>query len=345
MNNSSMSKINEIDELLSRDEDDRKLAFKKIRQIGFHSFENTDFIFGYLAATILLDSNNRELIECICEENYPVSLNTFISERKKYADHDSLHESFQSDDFASYIVDAIYTLDTKYLDGFCSSILIFIGSNINTYDSYIEDNYYIYFAIKKTITIPTDNFFKAIVRSSSFLNFFDEGRTDYSLTGYYINKFNLTNELIYEIASSEDFVFLPEDKKSADICRYAVQCEPYNIRFVPNKYLTEPMIITAVKQESHVLVHIKKEMRSEKVYLAAIESKSYYPELFRHLPEKYITQDLCLKGISHNSSDLKYVPDEFKTVEIIKKALRKAPSNIKYIPEPIKNKILIQLLT
>ena len=122
-----MSTFDVMDGLLSLEYLPRNLALKRISEIGFDSFKNTDFVFGYLAATILLDYRDHELIEECCKKNYPVELNKFISGCKKYQDFGSLDEAARSGELATFITDTIVNIDLKYIEGFLSSFLIFIA--------------------------------------------------------------------------------------------------------------------------------------------------------------------------------------------------------------------------
>jgi hypothetical protein len=77
---------------------------------------------------------------------------------------------------------------------------------------------------------------------------------------------------------------------------YRIICEmvkndPKNIEYVPDYYLTEDFIIKLMKSE-------------------------FYGDLFKYIPEKYITKKICKIAIEQCTDNIKYVPENLLDKEL-----------------------------
>ena len=74
-----------------------------------------------------------------------------------------------------------------------------------------------------------------------------------------------------------------------------------------------------------------KEINTYEEALSLIKEESYYS--LKHMPKKFITQELCDLAVGGNGRSLRFVPDEFITQEMCQKAIDSYSSNLKFVPK------------
>ena len=55
-------------------------------------------------------------------------------------------------------------------------------------------------------------------------------------------------------------------------------------------------------------------------------------ESFGRIPDRFKTQEMCIKAVEVDSSFLQIVPDHFKTQQICNNAVRDDSSSLQYVP-------------
>ncbi len=104
----------------------------------------------------------------------------------------------------------------------------------------------------------------------------------------------------------------------------------YNYKHVDAKYQTHEMIDTLMNDTYGVAYYRfinNIEEIGEKIYLKAFENNF---DNIRHIPNKYITFDMCDKAVKYNRLNIAHVPDELQTLDMCRGVAMKDYSLIQY---------------
>ena len=141
---------------------------------------------------------------------------------------------------------------------------------------------------------------------------------------------------VYENPWRENlFETLPEERKTAEVCRFAVQKSAFNIEFVPEAMKTPELCSAAAGHRGETLKFVPEDLKTPKMCRAAVESNSY---ALHYVPERLKTPGLCLAAVRRNGLALEAVPGKLRTPEICRAALKAVQSDdyelLRHIPHP-----------
>lgn len=141
---------------------------------------------------------------------------------------------------------------------------------------------------------------------------------------------------------------------SENLCCLALDRDPYCIKYIDQ---SEKLCLVAINKNAHVLTHIKKKNRTNKIYYEAIKNDSTvinyidkqeltidmieevaktYPQAIILLEKEYQTYDFMFDIIKNNGELLEHVRDDLKDVNMCNAAIENKPSALRFIPEKIK---------
>ena len=86
------------------------------------------------------------------------------------------------------------------------------------------------------------------------------------------------------------------------------------LEFVPDEYKTEEICKIAVQQNGYALEDVPVEYRTEEICKIAVQQNGYALE---DVPVEYITEELCKIAIHETGWSLEYVPVEYITEELL----------------------------
>lgn len=171
---------------------------------------------------------------------------------------------------------------------------------------------------------------------------------------------------VYENPWRENlFETLPEDRKTAEVCRFAIKKSAFNIEFVPEAMKTpELCLAAAVKRNGLVLEAVPGELRTPQICraaLKAVDSADYkilpyipYPdicleglkkfgmsfvdkfEIFASIAPEVMTGELALHGVGMDASCLSLVPVELRTEAVCLRAVSGDGILLHEVPEELR---------
>jgi len=141
---------------------------------------------------------------------------------------------------------------------------------------------------------------------------------------------------VYENPWRENlFETLPEDRKTAEVCRFAIKKSAFNIEFVPEAMKTPELCLAAAGHRGETLKFVPDRLKTPKMCRAAVDSNSY---ALYYVPEGLKTPELCMAAVKRNGLVLEVVPGELRTPQICRAALKAVDSAdykiLPYIPYP-----------
>lgn len=141
---------------------------------------------------------------------------------------------------------------------------------------------------------------------------------------------------VYENPWRENlFETLPEDRKTAEVCRFAIKKSAFNIEFVPEAMKTPELCLAAAGHRGETLKFVPDRLKTPKMCRAAVDSNSY---ALYYVPEGLKTPELCMAAVKRNGLVLEAVPGELRTPQICHAALKAVDSAdykiLPYIPYP-----------
>ena len=141
---------------------------------------------------------------------------------------------------------------------------------------------------------------------------------------------------VYENPWRENlFETLPEDRKTAEVCRFAIKKSAFNIEFVPEAMKTPELCLAAAGHRGETLKFVPDRLKTPKMCRAAVDSNSY---ALYYVPEGLKTPELCMAAVKRNGLVLEAVPGELRTPQICRAALKAVVSAdykiLPYIPYP-----------
>ena len=141
---------------------------------------------------------------------------------------------------------------------------------------------------------------------------------------------------VYENPWRENlFETLPEDRKTAEVCRFAIKKSAFNIEFVPEAMKTPELGLAAAGHRGETLKFVPDRLKTPKMCRAAVDSNSY---ALYYVPEGLKTPELCMAAVKRNGLVLEAVPGELRTPQICRAALKAVDSAdykiLPYIPYP-----------
>lgn len=107
--------------------------------------------------------------------------------------------------------------------------------------------------------------------------------------------------------------YVPENKRTLDMCIIALAHNPSCIPAIPESILTYEMCLDAVSDDGWALKYVPDEMKTPELCLAAV---SKYGEAIADVPSEMLTEEMCHKAVLDDWSAIKYIPDGMKTEKL-----------------------------
>ncbi len=130
---------------------------------------------------------------------------------------------------------------------------------------------------------------------------------------------------------------VPEEFKTFELCKLALQQYPHNLIHVPKHILNEELCNVAMAKSRFIYDRIPESCRTYEFYLTNVKR---YGNFFTNVPIKFQTLEMCMAAVQNDGWMLKYVPEEHKTLEICLLAREQNQYSEEFVPLAIKNKLL-----
>jgi len=72
----------------------------------------------------------------------------------------------------------------------------------------------------------------------------------------------------------DEFIYVPKEQKTAELCHAVVQWCYWAIHYVPEEYKTAELCLAAVKNDSRALEYVPEEYKTPELYLKAEKSQA-----------------------------------------------------------------------
>jgi hypothetical protein len=124
---------------------------------------------------------------------------------------------------------------------------------------------------------------------------------------------------------------VPEKLRSREICNLAIQTRGLALEYVPEQFKTPEMCQQAVEDQSRALEFVPDKVRTPELYITAMgEDPSW---VITNLPRKLQTPEFFELMITHHPRSLHAIPTEYITPEICEIAVEQSPQTIIDVPK------------
>jgi hypothetical protein len=168
------------------------------------------------------------------------------------------------------------------------------------------------------------------------LQFMDESDNDVSLE-YIEQHWSILEPICLWL---NNLKYIPEKYLTQELCELAVKQDGLTLNDIPEYLKTPEIYELAVQQNGLSITYIPKELRTKELCELAVKQDGY---ALNYVPEKYLTQELCILSISHKKSHLISIPDKYKTKEIYELAVKQNGRALGDVPEEYKTKEMCKL--
>jgi hypothetical protein len=118
---------------------------------------------------------------------------------------------------------------------------------------------------------------------------------------------------------------------------YLVDRYPLFLYYVPEEYLCETMIDSAVQRNGNTLSFISKDKRTlKRCYLAVLENGLCY----RFIPSEIRCFNMAYLAVNNNGLALRYVEDEYKSFDLCLRAVSSNRDAIEWVPTHLVDSVL-----
>lgn len=140
-----------------------------------------------------------------------------------------------------------------------------------------------------------------------------------------------------------EFMHVPDDLKTQEMCEYAVSQRPSMINHVPEERQTKEMVEEAMKHEDRMMPvfgAVRDDLKTQEMCEFAVDRRA---SNFMSVPDHMKTQDMCNKGVMAGV-DLDDIPEQFRTTDILKTAVQQNGSNITRLKDEEVNSEILDVL-
>lgn len=115
---------------------------------------------------------------------------------------------------------------------------------------------------------------------------------------------------------------IPDSCKTSKVYFEAVKSFGYLLKVVPIAFHSKEMYINSVSQNGGNLEYVPAEKRSEEICKAAFNAGYNGGAAVEFIPDKYLTEDMCLSAVCSDGKLLDVIPTHYKTAEMCLSALK-----------------------
>lgn len=135
---------------------------------------------------------------------------------------------------------------------------------------------------------------------------------------------------------------VPKEELTVELCQIAIKNSRKKFEsnhsilyFIPKKYITNEIIIEALKRNGDALVDIPRKIKKSgmityEMYSIAVNELG---NSLRNVPEDVKTKELCEIAVFNDGRALRFTPEEFVDEELIIQAIKTVPQVINCVPE------------
>ena len=130
------------------------------------------------------------------------------------------------------------------------------------------------------------------------------------------------------------FASLPPERRTELVCLAALQADPMHLKYVPEKYLSDELILSVLRMNGAMLSDIDENRRTPEMYAAALETDG---RALMYFPKETITPECAMKAVKLDGTALEFVPENLITPELCRAALSSIAVDyevIEYVPFP-----------
>ena len=133
--------------------------------------------------------------------------------------------------------------------------------------------------------------------------------------------------------------YVPKPLRTLDLCLLAVARDGGALRDVPQELLQHDICLTAVKNYWNALGDVPLSLRNREICDAAIAENGL---ALQFVPRPLVTPELIWKALKTASSALQFVPVELRTAEVCQYACRRDPTGLaaRCVPSNVLNRLM-----
>ena len=131
-----------------------------------------------------------------------------------------------------------------------------------------------------------------------------------------------------------DLQFIPEELRTPELCKLAVQQNGDSLFYISKKHRTKELCELAVKQNGKSLIDVPLKYRTKELCeLAVKKNGNALSEVPNTFWKKYRDYTMCLEAVKNNGWALQYVPDKCIDYNLCLEAVKQNGESIKHVPE------------
>lgn len=136
----------------------------------------------------------------------------------------------------------------------------------------------------------------------------------------------------------EALAFVPKELKTKEMCMIAFENSAWAIRYFPKEFLTEEIFREAVKKgNTRNIIREDVDPEDEEEIDDEEYDDDYDGDVIQFIPEKYLTEEMCLTAVQRKGKALEFVPKKFKTKRVciaaVKNDIELLDENSEVVPD------------
>jgi len=174
------------------------------------------------------------------------------------------------------------------------------------------------------------------IRAKLNTNDFSKMENNHQRKEYRLSQQEMEDVKFFSNATFLDGTFsaLPPGRKTELVCLAALQSDPMHLKYVPEKYLSDELIVHVLRMNGAMLSDIDEKRRTPEMYAAALESDG---RALMYFQKETITPEAAMKAVKLDGTALEFVPENLITPELCRAALSSIAADyevIEYVPFP-----------
>jgi Domain of unknown function (DUF4116) len=131
-----------------------------------------------------------------------------------------------------------------------------------------------------------------------------------------------------------------EDKKTSELCRLAVEQNGLTLKYMSENQMTPELCCLAVQRTGGALQYVPEDYKTPELYRIAVEQDG---EALQYVSESQRTHEICRIAVQQRGEALGFVPDDEMTLELCRLAVQTNGGALEYVPEDYKTPELCRI--
>ncbi len=131
------------------------------------------------------------------------------------------------------------------------------------------------------------------------------------------------------------FITLPQERRTEEVCRRAIELSVYNFRHVPEALRTEELCRRVVREWGGALSLVPEPLLTGQMCMEAVRNHGWALD---YVPRKFCTPEICAAAVRNDAGALVYVPKERLTEKLCIASVRRHGPMLQFVPDDLRTK-------